>query len=124
MTPLRKKFIEDMILAGYSTSTMEHYVQYVVQFVKFCNNTPPERITEEEVDRYVRHMLFEKKSLAGRFNRAFTLSKGCGQVGVARLGKMRYTGNIEVKITTKPQRYYHDERCYVKFFNSRRATVS
>ena len=53
MTPMRKRMIEQMGLAGLAPRTQEVYLQGVEGLVKHCGNRPPEQLTEEEVRRYI-----------------------------------------------------------------------
>ena len=53
MTPMRKRIIEQMGLAGLAPRTQEVYLQGVEALVKHCGNRPPEQLTEEEVRRYI-----------------------------------------------------------------------
>ncbi len=45
--------IEQMKLAGLADRTQEVYLQGVQSLVKHCANQRPERLTEEEVRRYI-----------------------------------------------------------------------
>ncbi len=53
MTPLRKRMIEEMKLAGLAPKTQEVYLQGVAALVKHCGNRRPEQLSEEEVRRYL-----------------------------------------------------------------------
>lgn len=53
MTPLRKRMIEDMKLAGLAAKTQEVYLQAVSALVKHYGNRSPEDLSEEEVRRYL-----------------------------------------------------------------------
>ncbi len=53
MTPLRRRMIEDMTLAGLAAKTQEVYLQSVSALVKHHDNRSPEFLTEEEVRRYL-----------------------------------------------------------------------
>lgn len=52
MTPLRRRMIEDMKLAGLAAKTQEVYQQAVSALVKHYRKSP-EQLTEEEVRRYL-----------------------------------------------------------------------
>jgi hypothetical protein len=51
MTPLRKRFIEDMQLRGLAPTTQRSYLHYVVEFAKFFNASP-EHLDLEAVRQY------------------------------------------------------------------------
>jgi hypothetical protein len=53
MTPLRKRMIEDMKLAGLAAKTQEVYLQAIAALAKHYGNRPPDQLTEEEVRRYL-----------------------------------------------------------------------
>ena len=53
MTPLRKRMIEDMKLAGLAATTQEVYLQAVSALVKRYANRSPQDLGEEEVRRYL-----------------------------------------------------------------------
>jgi len=52
MTPLRRRMIEDMKLAGLAAKTQEVYQQAVSALVKHYRKSP-EQLSEEEVRRYL-----------------------------------------------------------------------
>lgn len=60
MTPLRKRFIEDMQLRNLALTTQRSYLHYAVEFSKFYN-TSPEQLDLEAVRQYQLHLLHEKK---------------------------------------------------------------
>jgi hypothetical protein len=53
MTPLRRRMIEEMKLAGLAAKTQEVYLQAVSALVKHYDNRSPEDLGEEEVRRYL-----------------------------------------------------------------------
>lgn len=53
MTPLRRRMIEEMKLAGLAAKTQEVYLQAVSALVKHYSNRSPEDLGEEEVRRYL-----------------------------------------------------------------------
>ena len=53
MTPLRRRMIEEMKLAGLAAKTQEVYLQAVSALVKHYGNRSPEDLGEEEVRRYL-----------------------------------------------------------------------
>jgi hypothetical protein len=52
MTPLRERMMEDMKLAGLAAKTQEVYLQAVSALAKHYRRSP-DRLTEEEVRRYL-----------------------------------------------------------------------
>ena len=60
MTPLRKRFLEDMQLHGYSPKTQSCYVGAVRNLARHYAKSP-DLITEEELRRYFLHLTLEKK---------------------------------------------------------------
>lgn len=60
MTPLRKRFIEDMQLRGLASTTQRSYVHYVADFAKFYD-TSPAHLDLEAVRQYELHLLHERK---------------------------------------------------------------
>jgi site-specific recombinase XerD len=60
MTPLRRRFIEDMQLRGFAPTTQRSYLHYVSEFAKFYNASP-EHLDLEAVRQYELHLLHERK---------------------------------------------------------------
>ena len=60
MTPLRRRFIEDMQLRGLAPTTQRSYTHYAVEFAKYYG-TSPEHLDLEAVRQYELHLLNEKK---------------------------------------------------------------
>jgi hypothetical protein len=59
MTPLRQRFIEDMNLAGLVPNTQQVYIDHVLRCVRSCGNTPPQNMSEQQVEDYIRQRLRE-----------------------------------------------------------------
>ena len=66
MTALRRRMIEDMELAGLTPGTQKRYLTGVRSLAKAFMRSP-ERITEEEVRRYVMHLRDERGVARGTF---------------------------------------------------------
>ena len=64
MGALREQMQADMVLRGMALRTQQSYIESVVKFAKFYGRSP-EQITKEEVERYLLHLLQERKLLAG-----------------------------------------------------------
>lgn len=62
MTPLRKRLIDDLYLAGYAHRTVQSYTGVVVQLAKHFGRSPDE-ITEEELRLFFVH-LKEQRNLS------------------------------------------------------------
>ena len=60
MSPLRKQMEADMVLRGLAYRTRDAYLEAVIKLAKFYGRTPAE-ISEEEVQRYLLHLLQERK---------------------------------------------------------------
>jgi integrase/recombinase XerD len=60
MTPLRKRFIEDMQLRGLAPTTQRSYVHYVAEFARFYGISP-EKLDLEAVRQYELYLVQEKK---------------------------------------------------------------
>jgi integrase/recombinase XerD len=60
MTPLRQRFIEDMLLHGLAPTTQLSYVHYVAGFAKFYH-TSPEHLDLEDIRQYELYLLNERK---------------------------------------------------------------
>ena len=60
MSPLRKRFLEDMQLHGYSPKTQSCYVGAVRGLARHYGKSP-DLITEEELRQYFLHLTLEKK---------------------------------------------------------------
>ena len=60
MTPLRQRFIEDMLLRGLAPTTQRSYIHYVADFAKYYN-TSPDKLDLEAVRQYQIYLLNERK---------------------------------------------------------------
>lgn len=60
MTPLRRRFIEDMLLRGLALTTQRSYIHYVEGFAKFFNKSP-EFLDLEAIRQYELYLLEERK---------------------------------------------------------------
>ncbi|MGH9782722.1 MAG: phage integrase N-terminal SAM-like domain-containing protein, partial [Terriglobia bacterium] len=60
MSPLRKQMEADMAIRGLAYRTRETYVESVAKLAKFYGRGP-DRIDEAEVQRYLLHLLEERK---------------------------------------------------------------
>lgn len=69
MTPLRQRFIQDLQLRNRSPKTIASYVMHVRNFARFFGRSP-DRLTGEQVHRYLVHLLHEKKASWPHYNQA------------------------------------------------------
>lgn len=53
ISSLRQRFIADMNLAGLAAGTQSIYIGIILKFVRYCGNTPPQLITEQQVEQYI-----------------------------------------------------------------------
>ena len=92
MSPLRKQMEEAMVLRGMALRTQESYLAAVAQLAKYYRRTP-DGITAEEVERYLLHLINERKlswsttnQAASAFNFFYriTLKRGQSQFLIAR----------------------------------------
>jgi integrase/recombinase XerD len=60
MTPLRQRFIEDMLLRGLAPTTQRSYIHYVAEFAKYYNISP-DKLDLEAVRQYQLYLLNEKR---------------------------------------------------------------
>jgi site-specific recombinase XerD len=60
MTPLRKRFIEDMQLHGLAPTTQRNYIHHVAAFANYYN-TSPEKLDLEAVRQYQLYLINERQ---------------------------------------------------------------
>jgi integrase/recombinase XerD len=71
ISPLRRRMIQDMELAGLMPGTRREYISAVVYLVEHCGGKHPELITEEEVYRYILWLRDERQVARGTFYARF-----------------------------------------------------
>ena len=57
ISELRQRFIDDMNLAGLTTGTQTIYIGIILKLVRHCGRTPPQCITEQQVEQYLNKRL-------------------------------------------------------------------
>jgi integrase/recombinase XerD len=67
MTPLRKRFIEDMQLRNFAPGTQRSYVHYVSEFARYFGRSP-EHLDLEAVRQYQLYLLGERALSASSIN--------------------------------------------------------
>ena len=60
MSALRKQMEADMVLRGLAYRTQQTYIEAVARFAKYYGRSP-DQITQEEVQRFLLHLLEERK---------------------------------------------------------------
>jgi integrase/recombinase XerD len=60
MTPLRQRFIEDMLIHGLAPTTQRSYIHYVAEFAKYYK-TSPAKLDLEAVRQYELYLLNERQ---------------------------------------------------------------
>ena len=69
MTPLRRRMIEDMRLAGLCEGTQRTYLYCIALLAKFYQRSPA-LLTEEQAAAYLRDMVERRKVARGTFQTA------------------------------------------------------
>ena len=70
MTELRRRMIEDMLLAGLADSTQKKYVESIRRLAKTFDRSP-DRIAESEIRRYFLDLRDKEEMSLGAFNQHF-----------------------------------------------------
>jgi len=84
MGRFREKMDRDMQIRGYSTSTRDIYLRCVRDFVKYFM-VRPDRLNQEDINRYQQYLIEEKKVSVPYFNQAvsairfFMIMKPCSR---------------------------------------------
>ena len=60
MSPLRKQMQDAMVLRGFAARTQESYIAAVAAIAKVYRRSP-QGLTAEEVERYLLHLIEERK---------------------------------------------------------------
>ena len=71
MTPLRRRFIEDLELRNLSENTIKSYVWSVTRFAKFFGKSP-ELLGPEEIRSYLLHLVHKKKAARSTYRIALS----------------------------------------------------
>ena len=69
MSPLRKQMEADMVLRGLADRTREAYIAAVVGIAKYYGRSP-DQLTEEEIERYLLHLIEARKLAWATTNQA------------------------------------------------------
>jgi len=69
MTRLRQRYIEDLRLRNRSPKTIELYVYHVRELARYFKQSP-ERLTSDEIHRYLLHLLRDKRASWSAYNQA------------------------------------------------------
>ena len=60
MTPLRKRFSEDLQLHGYAPGTQEVYISAIKQLAEYFHRSP-DQLREDQIRQYFLHLTLERK---------------------------------------------------------------
>ena len=102
MTKLRKRMVEDMQLAGLSASTREAYVYAVRQLAEHYGRSP-DRLSDEQVRRYLLYLVNERRIAQGTFKPYYygvkffyevTLERSCPVLNLIRCPKQLKVGVV------------------------------
>ncbi len=74
MTTIRKQFIQQMQLKGYSANTIQSYLDCLISLSKFYS-TSPDLLTDQQIRDYLQHCLVEKKLSTSWFNQCVSALK-------------------------------------------------
>jgi len=69
MTPLRRRLIEDLQLRNCSPKTIEVYVYHVHELARYFKQSPAQ-LVDEQVHRYLLHLLHDKRVSWSSYNQA------------------------------------------------------
>ena len=69
MTPLRQRFTEDLQLRNRSPKTIEAYVYHVRELACYFNQSP-EQLGDDQIHRYLLHLLHHKQVSWSSYNQA------------------------------------------------------
>ena len=67
MTPLRAKYIRDLVIRGRSKHTQEAYIRYVCDLARYYRRSP-ELISYEQVTDWLYHLIKERQLSASSVN--------------------------------------------------------
>src|SRR5258708_25928549 len=115
MTPLRAKYIRDLVIHGRSKNTQEAYTRYVCDLARYYRRSP-ELISYEEVTGWLYHLIQERQLSASsvniavsavRFLYAATLGRETLDLMASVSDMKRATGraDIEVEAILTPPRH-------------------
>lgn len=71
VSPLRRRMIQDMELAGLTVGTRKVYIRAVLDLVKHYGGKRPEEMSEDEVYRYLLRLREELGAARGTFQTRF-----------------------------------------------------
>lgn len=64
MSPLRQRMIEDLKIRNYSERTIRRYVEVIAQLSRYFDNRSPDRLTPEDVRKYLVFQVSRKVSVS------------------------------------------------------------
>src|SRR2546427_5430863 len=78
MTPLRAKYIRDLVIHGRSKRTQEAYTRYVCDLARYYRRSP-ELISYEQVTGWLYHLIKERQLSASSVNIAVSAVRFLGR---------------------------------------------
>jgi site-specific recombinase XerD len=106
MTPLRRRYIDDMTLRNLAPRTIDTYVERVAQFARHFG-TSPERLGMTEVRDYLLHLIQQRRVSWSHFNQAQAALRFLYRTTLARPwdpGAIRYPrGEKKLPVVLSPE---------------------
>ena len=101
MTPLRAKYIRDLVIHGRSEHTQEAYTRYVCDLARYYHRSP-ELISYEEVTGWLYHLIKERQLSASSVNIAVSAVRFLYAVTLGRetLERSRFATRTHEPLTT------------------------
>src|SRR5258707_1251109 len=101
MTPLRAKYIRDLVIRGRSKHTQEAYIRYVCDLARYYRRSP-ELISYEEVTGWLYHLIKERQ-LSASSDHPPTASPSVFRpdAGLKMLCIMFYTAGRSARLRTR-----------------------
>src|SRR5467141_2359333 len=103
MTPLRAKYIQDLVIRGRSKHAQEAYTRYVCDLARYYRRSP-ELISYEEVTGWLYHLIKERQlsassvNIAVRFLYAVTLGRETLELMASVSDMKRATGRADSEV--------------------------
>ena len=109
MTPLRAKYIRDLVIHGRSKHTQEAYTRYVCDLARYYRRSP-ELISYEEVTGWLYHLIKERQLSASSVNIAVSAVRFLYAVTLGRETLDLMASVPHMKRATRPAEVYaHSE---------------
>src|ERR1700760_174603 len=105
MTPLRAKFIRDLVIRGRSKSTQKVYARCVCDLARYYRRSP-ELISYEEVTGWLHHLIKERQLAASSIHIAVSAVRFLYAVTLGRERIDLVTSAPQIKRTIGPAKVY------------------